>query len=218
MQNFINKPHNLLTLLSINALLLTFNRLSGLFDNVISISETQLMRIYDLNAMFIVTPITVIVSYLLYKGFTKHNKHTFYLLLISLYLVIISTGNHEVTNFLNMHFCSGELDSEICKSIAFNDDTFSTLLYFLGYAGINISILFSEVTTANSNKLVVYINAVFLALGIIANSAFEDIGIDLYIMALVLFVALYQLYIRALKDSSSLSISLSHTELELLQL
>ncbi len=145
--------------------------------------------------------------------------------LLAVYLFGASYGDHEVTNYLNNRFCienplpSGE---DLCRIVVYNDDEFSHYLFFAAFVAINAILMVMQVLfpftrlagdtsprasnrssnghtdTALSRRdiaLLVF-NGLFIALGVMANLAFEEIGLDLYVIVLLalLSVALLRRY------------------------
>jgi hypothetical protein len=116
-------------------------------------------------------------------------------------LYAASYGGHEVTNYLNDRFCIGApaADSASCEIIAYHDNEFSHYLFFAGFTIINVAIMLSQVvfpddrpSTVVDNALVA-LNALFIAAGIVANLGFEEIGLDLYVIAAVAVLAVFLL-------------------------
>jgi len=122
--------------------------------------------------------------------------------IVGLYLLAASYGDHEVTNYLHARFCATDITSDLCRIVIFNDDEFSHWIFFTGFIMINAALLFlqtvfphrGEVTTGDISLLVA--NAAFLAAGIFANLGFEEIGLDLYVVALLAILSVYLLWRR----------------------
>jgi hypothetical protein len=132
---------------------------------------------------------------------TKVYVFLFLLFLTGVYLFGASSGNHEVTNYLNTRFCErGAVDSLLCNIISYNDDEFSHLIYYLGFVFMNMVLLLTEFNMPRKkgmlkkDYILVSLNALFIGLGIFANLAFEEIGIDLYVFGFLMALSLYLLY------------------------
>ena len=86
--------------------------------------------------------------------------------------------------------------------IIFNDDDFSHLVFFVGFTVINLVILLTQVLFPSRSRMtatdivLVVVNALFIGAGIFANLAFEQIGLDLYVVAIIAVVAGALLYRR----------------------
>ncbi len=84
----------------------------------------------------------------------------------------------------------------LCEIIRYHDDGFSHLLFFAGFTIINVVIMLTQVRHPARRPLrgpdvaALVGNALFIAAGIVANLAFEEIGYDLYVVAGVAVVAL----------------------------
>jgi len=119
-----------------------------------------------------------------------------------------SSGTHEVTNYLNTRFCdAGKVDTQICNIISYNDDEFSHIVYYLGFVLMNIVLMVTEYNIGQEKgmtkkaKGIVAANAIFIGLGIFANLAFEEIGLDLYFFGSMMALSLYLLAKKGWKYS-----------------
>lgn len=203
----MKRMHLLLTGLSIVILLLSINRLTSF--TLSYLQPYDFLRWIDFNAMIPIPLLSIILYYLLLRELiyeSSFKKTKLYILLFLLfitgvYLFGASSGNHEVTNYLNTRFCEkGTIDSSLCNIIAYNDDEFSHIIYYLGFVFMNIVLLLMEYNMPRKKGMVkkdyifVSANALFIALGIFANLAFEEIGIDLYFFGFLMLLSLYLLY------------------------
>jgi hypothetical protein len=112
--------------------------------------------------------------------------------IIGAYLLAASYGSHEVTNYLHVRFCpDGSADTDICRVIIYNDDGFSHYIFFAGFTVINVVIMLTQVAHPDPRPLsladdvAIVVNALFIGAGIFANLAFEEIGLDLYVVAII---------------------------------
>ena len=203
----MKKIHLLLTGLSAVILLLSFNRLTSF--TLSYLQPYDFLRWLDFNAMIPIPLLSIILYYLLLREiiyeakFKKTKLYTllFLLFITGVYLFGASSGNHEVTNYLNTRFCErGTIDSPLCNIISYNDDEFSHIIYYLGFVFMNVVLLLMEYNMPRKKGMVkrdyifVSANALFIALGIFANLAFEEIGIDLYVFGFLMVLSLYLLY------------------------
>jgi len=122
--------------------------------------------------------------------------------IIGLYLTAASYGDHEVTNYLHQRFCATDTTSDLCRIVIFNDDEFSHWVFFAGFVMVNAAILFlqnifphREVISKGDIALLT-LNALFLGAAVLANLGFEEIGFDLYVVALLAIVSVYFLWKR----------------------
>jgi hypothetical protein len=193
--------HLLLASQSVIVVLLSINRLSSATTGFVV--ENEFLRWVDLNNL-ILGLASLVTAYLLirhleYDSPRRHGSAHRVLGLaffVGAVLYAASYGDHEVTNYLNTRFC-GTVDAAgaPCEIIAFHDNEFSHYLFFVGFTVINISIMLTQVvfpddrpSTLADNALVA-LNALFVAAGIVANLGFEEIGLDLYVVAAVATLA-----------------------------
>lgn len=122
----------------------------------------------------------------------------FLFFLVGVYFFAASSGTHEVTNYLNTRFCeAGKIKSSICNIISYNDDEFSHYVYYAGLVLMNIVLLKIQYKVATKSAMntkdrwLIGINASLVGLGIFANLAFEEIGIDLWVFAFLAALSLY---------------------------
>jgi len=200
--------HGLLAVQSLVIVLLTVNRLSPLTLGYVAPNE--FLRWVDLNNMLVLPLISLVGFYLVKRrlelsdqaGARDGAAHLALGLafIVGAYLLAASYGDHEVTNYLHARFCEpaagpGSAFSDLCRIVIFNDDEFSHWVFFTGFVLINGALMLLQVlfphraplTAADVALLVV--NGVFIGLGVFANLAFEVIGLDLYVVALLALLA-----------------------------
>jgi hypothetical protein len=120
--------------------------------------------------------------------------------IIGVFLTAVSYGDHEVTNYLHHRFCLDDTTSDLCRIVIFNDDEFSHWLFFAGFIMVNAAILFLQNLFPHRGSVsgldtgLLLLNSLFLALGVIANLGFEEIGLDLYIVAALALISTYLLW------------------------
>jgi hypothetical protein len=204
----MKKIHLLLAVQSVVAILVSINRLGTWTLGYVLPNE--FLRWVDFNNMLILPLISVVASYLLkktieYDSSERESKvHIAWNLvfIVGVYLLAASYGDHETTNYLHQRFCASDTTSALCRIVIFNDDQFSHWIFFTGFVLINTALLFlqtvfpyrQELTTGDTSLLVG--NAGFLAAGIFANLGFEEIGLDLYVVALLAILSVYLLWRR----------------------
>lgn len=128
------------------------------------------------------------------------------LFIIGVYLLAASYGDHEVTNYLHQRFClpdNGaivEQLSALCRIVIFNDDEFSHWVFFTGFVLINVGVMLYQIVFPYPARLgkrdlaLLIGNGIFIGLGVFANLAFEVIGLDLYVVALLAALSFYLLW------------------------
>ena len=203
----MKRIHTLLGIQSFVAILVSINRLgTWTLEYVL---PNEFLRWVDLNNMLVLPLISVVASYLLKKTIEydspqrESTSHIVWNLvfIVGLYLLAASYGNHEVTNYLHQRFCATETTSDLCRIIIFNDDEFSHWIFFTGFVMGNAAILFIQnlfphrEKVTNTDFALLALNALFLGAGVFANLGFEEIGLDLYVVALLAFVSAY-LFLR----------------------
>jgi hypothetical protein len=164
----------------------------------------------DFNNMLVLPLISVVAFYLLKKTLeydspqreSKGHIAWNLVFIVGLYLLAASYGDHEVTNYLHQRFCSTDTTSDLCRIVIFNDDEFSHWVFFTGFVMVNAAILFVQNLFLHRESLtttdfaLLALNALFLGAGVFANLGFEEIGLDLYVVALLAFIAIYLLWRR----------------------
>jgi len=204
----MKRIHALLSIQSLLAILVSINRLSTLtLGNVL---PNEFLRWVDFNNMLVIPLISLVATYLLKKTIEydspvrEGRAHMAWNLvfIIGLYLTAASYGDHEVTNYLHARFCDPDPGNELCRIVIFNDDEFSHWVFFTGFIMVNVAILFLQALFPHKENLsgsdvgLLLLNSLFLGAGVMANLGFEEIGLDLYVVALLAFVSAYRLWRR----------------------
>jgi hypothetical protein len=206
----LNRIHTLLGVQSLVVILLSINRLSDLTTGFVAPNE--FLRWVDFNNMLILPLISIIAFYLLIKQMeypspARDGRASLGLnlvFIVGVYLLAASYGDHEVTNYLHLRFCDPDNGSALCRIIIFNDDEFSHWVFFAGFVLINIGVMLYQVVfphhgkTGRGDVALLILNGVFIGAGIFANLAFEVIGLDLYIVALLAALSFYLLWKRGM--------------------
>lgn len=203
----MKRIHLILSGLSLSIIILSINRLTPYTQAYLQ--PFEYLRYMDMFAMLPIPLFSVLLFWLLRNEIL--NNHTvkktaiftfLNLLLISgIYFFAAGSGDHEVTNYLNYRFCdAGEISNPICNIISFNDDVFSHYIYYAGFVLLNIPLMAFESmmprkkSASKKDILLISLNALFIALGIFANLAFEEAVIDLVVFFSVMALSLYILY------------------------
>ncbi|HUE98264.1 MAG TPA: hypothetical protein VMN99_03355 [Anaerolineales bacterium] len=202
----MKRIHALLGVQSFVAILVSINRL-GTWA-LAYVLPNEFLRWVDFNNMLSLPLISVAASYLLkktieYESPPRESKaHITWNLtfIVGLYLLAASYGNHEVTNYLHQRFCETDTTSDLCRIVIFNDDEFSHWVFFTGFVMVNAAILFiqnlfphrEQITSTDLALLA--LNALFLGAGVFANLGFEEVGLDLYVVAVLALISAYLLW------------------------
>jgi hypothetical protein len=108
-----------------------------------------------------------------------------------------------VTNYLHARVCAGsEVASDFCRIVIFNDDEFSHWVFFAGFILVNLALLLiqdlfpTQKPPGRSDSLLLVANGLFIGLGVFANLAFEEIGFDLVVVAILAFFSAVLLWRR----------------------
>jgi len=204
----MKRIHALLGVQSLVAILVSINRLGTWTLGYVLPNE--FLRWVDFNNMLVLPLISVVASYLLKKTIEydspqrESRPHIAWNLvfIFGLYLLAVSYGDHEVTNYLHQRFCDTDTTSDLCRIVIFNDDEFSHWVFFTGFVMGNAAILFNQnlfpyrERITNADFALLALNALFLGAGVFANLGFEEIGLDLYVVALLAIISAYLLIRR----------------------
>jgi len=204
----MKRIHALLGVQSLVAILVSINRLGTWTLGYVLPNE--FLRWVDFNNMLVLPLISVVASYLLKKTIEydspqrESRPHIAWNLvfIVGLYLLAVSYGDHEVTNYLHQRFCDTDTTSDLCRIVIFNDDEFSHWVFFTGFVMGNAAILFIQNLfphrdrITNADFALLALNALFLGAGVFVNLGFEEIGLDLYVVALLAIISAYLLWRR----------------------
>ena len=203
----MQRIHLLLGIQSLLAILVSLNRLGTWTLGYVLPNE--FLRWVDLNNI-VISLISLVTLYLLKKTIEYdapvregRSQLTWNLIfIIGLYLTAASYGDHEVTNYLHQRFCATDTTSDLCRIVIFNDDEFSHWVFFTGFILVNAAILFLQnlfpyrENLSGADVSLLLVNSLFLGAGVLANLGFEEIGLDLYVVALLALVSAYLLWRR----------------------
>jgi hypothetical protein len=190
------RVHLLLTVQTTVVLLLTVNRLSSLTLGYVAGNE--FLRWVDFHNLLTLPLISLTAFYLLKRHLEQAAAPAAstavawlgYAFLMGTYLYGAGYGAHEVTNYLHVRFCAAPdaANDTLCRIVIFNDDEFSHWVWFGGFVLINAALLLLQAVAPlgrprGADVALLIGNGLFIALGIFANLGFEEIGLDLYIVA-----------------------------------
>src|SRR3989338_5145983 len=154
----MNRINILLTLTSINVLLVTIERFS--FTTKILLQPYGFLRLHEIFQMTVLILITVIIPFLILKEVTNNfdlfkTKKGFWLaftFLIGVYFYATGNGVHEVSSFNFNQFCDTKnFQGNLCGSMFFNDYYTGNILYFVGGILMYLSLLLFEQRNPNKN-------------------------------------------------------------------
>lgn len=202
----MKRIHTLLAVQSFVAILVSLNRLGSWTLGYVLPNE--FLRWVDFNNMLILPLISLMAFYLLKKTIEYDSSardgraHLFINLtfIVGIYLLGASYGDHEVTNYLHHRFCESNTSNDFCRIVIFNDDEFGHWVFFTGFVMMNAALLFLQNIFPHQGALskadigLLMLNSLFLGAGILANLGFEEIGLDLYVVALLTFLSIYLLW------------------------
>jgi hypothetical protein len=197
----LSYTHLLLTVQTVVIILLSINRLSTLTIGYVAANE--FLRWVDLNNMLFLPLISLIAFYLLkqHLAYASPVREGYWhralglIFVVGVYLMGASYGDHEVTNYLHGRFCATDESSALCRIVIFNDDEFSHWVFFTAFVVVNVVLMLMQVLFPHRQRLtkrdllLLVVNGLFIGLGVFANLAFEEIGLDLYVVAIVALVA-----------------------------
>lgn len=204
----LNSLHGLLGVQSLVVVLVSINRLSDLTTGYVAANE--FLRWVDFNNMLVLPLISVVAFYLLkkqveYDSPAREGRAHLGLnlaFIVGVYLLAASYGDHEITNYLHTRFCPDGDASDLCRIVIFNDDAFSHWVFFTGFVLVNAAVMLLQLVFPHNGAIrrgdlaVLLANGVFIGAGIFANLAFEAIGLDMYIVALLAALAFGLLWRR----------------------
>ncbi len=194
----LRRVHVLLAAESLLLVLASINRLWSATD--IRVLPHGSLRLVELLNLLVFPPASVLVFYLLLEHLlaeapapTRRRLRLWFL--AATYLFALGYGMHEPANYLHDRFCSSERGA-LCEIVAYQDDELSHFLFFAGFAAIDVVLLAAQAAVDEGLRprgrdlALILANAALVAAAIVANLGFEDIGLDLVVVALVAAIAL----------------------------
>lgn len=189
----------LLTLLSLNAVLVIVERIST--TTRILLQPYSFLRVHEVFQMMVVITLSIIISFLLLKvlsnnfSLLKTRYGTVIGIVFSLGIYFTATGNglHEVASFLFNTFCKSSAQSTACGSMFFNDYYFGNIVYFVGLLLGNVSLILLErenpqKTVSYAALAVIILNGLIYALTLFAYAAFDTVLVGLYFVVIAALV------------------------------
>jgi hypothetical protein len=197
---WLRRLHVLLGVQSLLLVLGSVNRLSSATGATVLPHDS--LRVVEVVNLLVVPPLSALAFYLLLEHLLDRARPAARRALrlgffASLYLFALSYGIHEPANFVHERFCSSDTGA-LCEAVAYHDDGLSHLLFFAGFAGIAAVLLAGQAAgggraLAGRDLALVLANASLVAAAIVANLAFEPIGLDLVPVAAIAALALWLL-------------------------
>jgi hypothetical protein len=180
----MNRLHLLLGAQSLILVAASVNRLWDGTD--VEVLPHGALRLVDVLNLLVIAPAGLLVFHLLLEHLSNDSRLRLGFLAAA-YLFAASYGMHEAADYLNARFCPG--DAELCAIVGYQDDELSHLLFFAGFTGIAAVLLAAQATVATpagrGDRALIRANASLVAAAIVANLSFEEIGLDLIVVAAV---------------------------------
>jgi len=190
----VKRINILLTLLSLNAVLIIVERLSPTAK--IILQPYNFLRFHEVFQITVVIALSVVISFFIFKYLSKDfenvKKGTGLLLgvvfVLGLYFTATGNGLHEVASFLFNTFCPTKLkiayQTKACASQFFNDYYFGNIVYFLGLFLANVSLMFLERSNptrgfTNKDVAITSANGLVYAFTLFAYGAFDLVLVGL---------------------------------------
>jgi hypothetical protein len=192
----------LLTLMSLNVLMVTIERFS--FTTHVILQPYSFLRLHEVTQIMFIILCTAILSFSLLKEVSddfmllQSTRGTILALVFTIGIYFYAAGNgvHEVTSYAWHAFCGpAQLTNPICGSVFFNDYHLGNILYFLGALLLLTSLLLFErmnpdPTFTRPDFIVLFLNSLVYALAIFAYAAFDRVLVGLVYSATAMTVIL----------------------------
>jgi len=181
----------LLTLASLNVLLVTIERFS--FTTQVLLQPYSFLRLHEVLQIATLILFTVIIPVFVLRevthGFdtlkTRAGMALLVCLVIGIYFYATGNGIHELASFQLNTFCpETAAPSVICQGMYFNDYYFGNGLYFIGAFLMNTALIVLEgiqplATASRRDMIITTVNALVYSLAIIAYAAFDVVVVGL---------------------------------------
>jgi hypothetical protein len=195
------KPINiLLSLLSLNALVIIIERLSP--TTKIILQPYSFLRLHEVFQMLVIIPFSFIISFLLLKVTTDNfrllkNKNGIVLgsiFILGLYFTATGNGVHEMASFIYSTFCNAKtMQTPLCGGTYFNTYYFGNIVYFIGLLLSNIVLILFERDNPQEEFTkkdlgITLVNGAVYALTLFAYGAFDVVLVGLgfcFVMAIL---------------------------------
>ena len=204
----MRKLHILLTLSSLNVILVSIERFSP--TTQILLQPDNFLRLHEVVQMTTLILFTVIIPALVLQDLTDNfsllrsraGAALGLLFLIGVYFYATGNGLHEVASFLFNQYCpTDHFDSAICKSMFMDDYYTGNILYFIGAWAFTVPLLIFEQMKprdpiANTDIGLIAVNSIFFALAIVAYAGFDRVVVG-FVFSVIMLITALLLFIRA---------------------
>lgn len=197
MTTSLRRLHILLAVQSLLLVLASVNRLWDATD--VAILPHEALRLVDVLNLLVLAPPSVLafqalLEHVLCGAGERARRALRFAFVAAVYLFAASYGMHEAADYLHARFCPSP--GPLCGIVGYQDDQLSHLLFFAGFAGIAATLLIAQAAAPATARLrprdraLVLANAALVAAAIVANLGFEEIGLDLFVVAAVAVLAI----------------------------
>jgi hypothetical protein len=197
----MKKLHILLTLSSLNVILVSIERFSP--TTRILLQPDNFLHLHELLQMTTLILFTVVIPAFVLQELTadftllRSRKGALLGLLFVTGVYFYATGNglHEVANFLFGFYCpADQLESAICKSLFANSFYVGNILYFIGAWAVTVPLLIFEQMQprdpiGRNDIVLITVNAIFWAVAVIAYAGFDRVLVGFAFTAIMLVTA-----------------------------
>lgn len=187
----MKRLHILLSLSSLNVLLVTIERFS--FTTEIILQPANFLRLHELVQMTTLILFTVLIPLFVLREVsnqfetlkTRAGMALLVCFVIGIYFYATGNGIHELASFQWNTFCPpADAQSIMCQGMFFNDYYFGNGLYFVGAFLLNTSLILLEgmnpvAPASRRDMLLIGANALIYSLAIIAYAAFDVVLVGL---------------------------------------
>ena len=228
----MSKINLLLTLLSLDALLVILERISP--TTRIILQPYSYMRVHEVFQMSVVIAISIVISFLLLKVIsnnfaalrTKSGTILGTIFMLGIYFTATGNGLHEVASFLYNTFCNIKATGTgICGASFFDDYYFGNIVYFVGLLFSNLALILLELRSPLSKSdtkqtIISIANGVLYALTLFAYAAFDRVLVGLWFVTIMAVLVVFVVIVNNLakRDLASLGKRLTLTPFTLYSL
>lgn len=188
---YMHRINWLLTLSSLNVLLVTIERFS--FTTKILLQPYSFIRFHEVFQICTLILFTVLIPVYLLKEAThqwellktKYGTLLLTVFVTGVYFYATGNGVHELGSFQFHHYCDiNNATDDLCGGFFFNDYYFGNGLYFFGAMLMNLPLFIFErmkpnTTFAKKDMLPLWINSAIYAFAIFAYAAFDRVLVGL---------------------------------------
>jgi hypothetical protein len=187
----MNRLNVLLTLSSLNVLLVTIERFS--FTTQILLQPASFLRLHEVVQITTLILFTVLIPTFVLREVTgnfdtlksRAGMALLVTFVVGIYFYATGNGVHELASFQYNTFCPESASpTEMCQSMFFNDYYFGNGLYFVGAFLMNTALIVLEgmrpsAPVSRRSLAIATANALVYALAIIAYAGFDVVSVGL---------------------------------------